>query len=668
MPAATEVPEQAPSVAREAGTAVAAVVVATALAYGWSLGFHLENAHNGLLGGSFTAVGLYVVRMRAQHREGRLLLATGGLHAGMFFARQYGLDDGTLPAASWVGWLGVWPLPLVIATAGWTFMAFPDGRLPSARWRAGVATMFAVASVLAVTSALWPVEYERMRLAAPHPLDVPGAEVAARFWEYGQPSSYLAFQVLWTVAIVVRMRRARGDELRQMRWLVYAVVLAALLLVGGLLLLGSPVLGLLALPLVPVAAGFAIVKLRLYDIDPVLNRSLVVGAMLLLITLAYVGIVVGVGALVPAGDRPLSLITTAAVAVVFEPLRRRAQRLADRVVYGLRTAPYEALSRLSAHLADAPQELLDAIAATVADAVGATRVVVWVGGKDHLVPQAWWPVRDDGDAPVALAGLGTPRCQVRPVLHRGSVRGAITVHKARGESLTSTEDRLLATLAAQTGLVIVQQHQAQELQATARRIVAAEDAARRRIERNLHDGAQQQLVTLGLELGALAEQAKASGNLAMADGVGSARARLMEATADLRELARGLHPMVLAESGLEPALAALADRSPVPVRLRVQMPDRLPGDVQATAYYLVSEALTNAARHSSASVVEVSVSEEAGGVRVEVVDDGRGGACVGAGTGLQGLADRLAAHGVELHVDSPPGGGGTRIRAVMPCR
>ena len=282
MPAATELPEQAPWVAREAGTAVAAVVVvvATALAYGWSLGFHAENAHNGLLGGSFTAVGLYVVRMRARHREGRLLLATGVLHAGMFFARQYGLDDGALPAASWVGWLGVWPLPLVIATAGWTFMAFPDGRLPSARWRAGVATMFAVASVLAVTSTLWPVEYDRMRLAAPHPLDVPGAEVAARFWEYGLPSSYLAFQVLWTVAIVVRMRRARGEVLRQTRWLVYAVVLAALLLVGGLLLLGSPVLGLLALPLVPVAAGFAILKLRLYDIDPVLNRSLVVGAML----------------------------------------------------------------------------------------------------------------------------------------------------------------------------------------------------------------------------------------------------------------------------------------------------------------------------------------------------------------------------------------------------
>ncbi len=194
MPTATEVSEQAPSVARETGTALVAVVVAVALAYGWSFGFFLDNAHNGLLGGSFTAVGLYVVRMRPRHREGRLLLATGVLHAGMFFARQYGLHEAGLPAASWVGWLGVWPLPLVIATAGWTLMAFPDGRLPSPRWRVAVVVMFAVAFVLAVASGLWPVEYARMGFVAAHPLDVPGGDVAARFWSYAQPASYVAFR------------------------------------------------------------------------------------------------------------------------------------------------------------------------------------------------------------------------------------------------------------------------------------------------------------------------------------------------------------------------------------------------------------------------------------------------------------------------------------------
>ena len=665
MSAATQVYDQAPPAVREAGAALVALLVATLVGYGWYLGFHVENVHNGLIAGSFTAVGLYVVRMRPRHQEGRLFVATGVLHAVKFFGRQYGLYEPALPAASWLGWVGVWPLPLAIALAGWTFMAFPDGRLTSLRWRVAVLTMMAVAVVLAMVSALWPVEYDRIGLAAPHPLHLRGAEAAGRFWLFAQ-FSYLLFQVLATIAVVSRMRRAQGDEVRQMRWLVYAVVMAVLLLVAGLLVFGSPVPGALAVALVPVAAGFAIYKFRLYDIDPVINKTLVVGAMLLLITTGYVVIVVGVGALVPADERVLTLVTTAAVAVAFEPLRRRAQLVADRLVYGRRATPYEALSQLSAHLEDAPQDLLDGIAATVANAVGATEVVVWVGGEERLVSQSWWPAPADEEGPVALAGLRVLRRHVRPIVHHGAVRGAITLRKPAGESLTASEDRLLADLVAQTGLVMMQQHQAQEIQAAARRIVTAEDAARRRIERDLHDGAQQRLVTLGLELGALVEQAKASGDMVMADRIGQTRAQLLEATAELRELARGLHPMVLAQSGLEPALWALVDRSDIPMRLHVDVAGRLPSEVEATAYYMVSEALANAARHSGASVVVVEVASVDGGLRVEVADDGRGGARRGTGSGLQGLADRLAALGAELYVVSPSGCG-TRISAVVPC-
>ena len=175
-------------------------------------------------------------------------------------------------------------MPLAIALAGWTLMAFPDGRLPSPGLRVAVVVMLVAAGVLAVVSALWPVEYDRIGLVAPHPLHLPGAEAAARFWEYAK-ASYVLFQLLWTVAVVGRIRRARGDEVRQMRWLVYAVVMAVVLLVAGLLVLGSPLPGLLVLPLIPVAAGFAILKLRLYDIDPVINKTLVVGAMLLVSSL-----------------------------------------------------------------------------------------------------------------------------------------------------------------------------------------------------------------------------------------------------------------------------------------------------------------------------------------------------------------------------------------------
>lgn len=651
--------------ARDAGAALVAVSVAILLGYGTYLGFHLENVHNGLVGGSFTAVGLYVVRMRPRHREAWLFVATGVLHAVMFFGRQYGLHHDALPGASWLGWVGVWPLPVAIALAGWTFMAFPDGRLPSRRWRLAAVAMMMVATVLSAVSALWPVEYDRIGLVAPHPVHLPGAGAAAQFWDYARVS-YLLFQVLWTVAVVARLRRARGDEERQLRWLVYAVIMTIVLLITGLLLFGSPVPGLLALPLIPTAAGFAILKLRLYNIDPVINKTLVVGAMLLVITAGYVAIVVGVGALVPADERVLSLVTTAAVALTFEPLRRRAQRLADRLVYGHRATPYQALSQLSAHLNDGPQALLDGIAATVASAVGAKEVILWVGGEERLVPQAWWPISVQAEVPATLASLSGPRWHVRPVVHHGTVRGALTLRKPASEPLTASEDRLLADLVAQTGLVLVQQDQAREIQAAARRMITAEDVARRRIERDLHDGAQQRLVTLGLGLGSLAEQAKANGDAATADRVKDARAQLLEATAELRELARGLHPMVLAQSGIEPALGTLADRSAIPVRLQVGVTGRLPGEVEATAYYVVSEALTNAARHSAATLVVVDVATGEGELRVEVTDNGRGGATPGTGSGLQGIADRVAALGAELHVDSPSGFG-TRISAVLPC-
>ncbi|MGH3645650.1 MAG: sensor histidine kinase [Micromonosporaceae bacterium] len=667
MAAAANAYDEAPSAVREAGLALVALVVAALVGSGWYLGFHLDNAHNGLFAASWTAVGLYVVRMRPRHREGWLFVATGTVHAVMFFGRQYGLHEGPLPGASWLGWIGVWPLPLALAVTGWMLMAFPDGRLLSRRWLYPAWGMVVVASLMATVSALWPTtDYDRIGLVAPHPFDLPAATAVARVWAYAQ-FNYLLFQVLWTFAIVVRLRRADGDEARQMRWLVYAVVMDLLLLVAGLVTLGSPVLALLGLPLIPVAAGFAILKYRLYDIDPVINKTIVVGAMLLLITAGYVALVMGVGAVLPVGEGWLALLATAVVAVAFEPLRRRAQRLADRLVYGRRATPYEALSRLSAQLDAAPEELLDGIAATVASAVGATEVIVWVGEEERLAPRAGWPDPGAGAEPAPLTGLAHgSRCHVRPVVHHGTVRGAITVRKPPGEPLTVTEERLLADLVAQTGLVIAQQEQAQELQAAARRIVTAQDTARRRLERDLHDGAQQRLVTLGLELGVLAERARASGDDLLADRAKDARAQLLEATADLRELARGLHPMVLAQAGLEAALGALADRSTIPVRLRVTVERRLPREVEATAYYLVSEALTNAARYSAAGVVTVEVATVGDGLRVAVADDGRGGARPGAGSGLQGLADRLAALGARLELDSPSGGG-TRIRTVLPC-
>ncbi len=654
--------DDAPSAAREATVALIALVVTGLVGWGWYLGFHVANAHNGLLALSFTAVGLYVVRMRPGHREALLFVAVGILHAVMFFGREYGSHDGPLPGAKWIGWVGVWPLSLAIALAGWTLMAFPDGRLLSPRWRVAVGVMLAMGFGLALVSALWPVDYDRTALVVLHPLDVPGADRAKTFWGRARVS-FLLFQVLWTMAVLARIHGARGDEARQMRWLAYAVVVDITLLTGGVVVADSPVPGLLALPLVPVAAGIAILKYRLYDIDPVINKTIVIGAMVLVITASYVAVVLGVGALVPAGRGVLWLVTTAAVAVVSEPLRRRAQRVADRLVYGHRTTPYEALSQLTSRIEGAPEELLAGIATTVANAVGAREVVVWVGGEERLVPAAAWPAAVDETAH-ALHEVFRPRWHVRSVAHHGDFLGALALRKPAGESLTAAEDRLLSDLVAQTALIIVQQRQAAQLQATARRIVTAEAAARRRIERDLHDGAQQRLVTLGLELGVVAERATA--DPALAARVREVRTQLLDATSELRELARGLHPTVLTEQGLEAALETLADRCPIPVKLSVVLDDRLSREIEATTYFLVSEALTNAARHSDARVASVCVAKADAGLSVEVADDGRGGAICTDGGGLQGVADRLAALGARLRLDSPVGGG-TRISTVLPC-
>jgi signal transduction histidine kinase len=618
------------------------------VAGGFGLGLHLGNLHNGLIAASFTAVGWYVIRKRPGNREGRLFLATGVAHAAMFFARQYGLHDGPLPGASWIGWLGVWPLPLVLVLAGVTLMSFPSGHLPSRAWRPVVGVLAAVGVTLALVSALWPVEYARTALVAPHPLNLPGGAGADAFYRVAGPVGYLLLQFTWAVCVIVRLRQARGDEVRQLRWFAYAVTVSAVVMVVGLVVWRSFIPGVLTVPLIAAAAGAAILKFRLYDIDPVINKSLVFGGMAAVVTLGYAALVTGIGRLVGGYSVVLSLIATAVVAVAFEPLRRRVQRLADRIVYGHRTSPYEALAWLSAPAGG----LLDGICATVADAVGAREVVLYTGPPESLRAVSVWP------ATTPLPSSEVPLGDGVPVLHDGRFRGAIAVRKGPGDALTGPEKRLVADLAAQAGLVL-------ELRATAQRLVAAGDAARRRLERDLHDGAQQRLVTVALELGAVVRLASDSGDAEVAARAEVVRTQLLEATAELREMARGLHPAVLTQDGLEAAVGFLADRSAVPVRLHVALDRRLPPAVEATAYFVISEGLTNVAKHAGAGLATVNASLTDAGLVVEVGDDGTGGAVVRAGSGLEGLADRLATIGARLVIDSGPGG--TRLTTVIPC-
>jgi signal transduction histidine kinase len=191
------------------------------------------------------------------------------------------------------------------------------------------------------------------------------------------------------------------------------------------------------------------------------------------------------------------------------------------------------------------------------------------------------------------------------------------------------------------------------------------DAERRRVERNLHDGAQQRLVNLSLALGIARAQVGTTSETEIAMALDEAAAELRLAVAELRELARGIHPVILSEAGLGPALASLADRSPIPVTVTAVPPDRLPPPVEETAYYVASEALANAAKHAHATTVSISARRLNGDLLVEVNDDGVGGANPN-GSGLRGLADRVAALDGQLRVHSPAGKG-TRITAELPC-
>jgi len=402
-------------------------------------------------------------------------------------------------------------------------------------------------------------------------------------------------------------------------------------------------------------------------------------------------VVVGLGHLMGLGvgsDPGLPLLATALVAVAFEPLRRRVQAWADHLVYGNRPAPYEALSRLSGELSRGGQdaELFRALASTVAEGIGAAEVTLWVGSRDELVLVASWPPRTGREpgldsAPTSLASLTAGgSSHVRPIENQGSVRGAVALTKVPGEMLTGSEARLLDDLVAQAGLVIdhvalgveLQQRlqqisvQAAELRAAARRIVAAQDEARMRIERDLHDGAQQRLVTLALSLQSVSERAASTGNDGLAGQVDLVRHQLSQALTELRDLARGIHPAVLTLEGLEAAVSFLAERAPLPVQVNLRLDHRLAQDVEVTAYFVVSEALTNAAKHAQASKIVVEGCLRDGQLWIQVTDDGRGGADGRRGSGLQGLVDRLATLGGHLTVSSPVGGG-TRLQAVIPC-
>jgi len=647
----------------------------------------------------YATLGVLIVR-RAANRIGWLMLGIGALLAVETVANGYGVagikHPGTLPAAPLVGLFAEWLfVPLFITLIG-TFLLFPDGRLPSPRWRPA-AWYFAVVAVLGMTG--FAIAPRLVRIPAPggsvlfpNPLGVASLGPVWSGLLLGTLTALglasLPLLAIVVAALVTRFRRGDPDVRQQVKWLAFAlaVMLAAQLLGplrdtgngGPLVIASNAVSAAVPLVVVPAVVTLAILKYRLYQIDVIINKAVKYGLLSAALIAVYAAIVVGIGTLAGYVGGPLLTVAAAvAIAVLFQPVRNRAQLLANRLVYGRRATPYQVLADFAQDMAGQPDAAatLDRMAALLAGATGATGVAVWIRVGDQLRPQAAWPAGSVATEPVPLADGALPDFEATravAVRHGNELLGTLTVVKPPDEPVSAAEESLLAHLASQTGLVLRNLRLTAELRATIddltasrQRLVRAQDEERHRIERNLHDGAQQQLVALSMLLRLLEDSAEDPGEVKhlavqLKDG-------LRAALEDLRALARGIYPPLLAEQGLGAALRAHADRVPVPVLLEADGIGRYRRDTEATAYFCILEALQNVAKYASASRATVALACPDGHLEFTVADDGVGfdAATTTTGTGLQGMADRLAAAGGSLRVRSAPGTG-TAIHGRLP--
>ncbi|MDP9226641.1 MAG: sensor histidine kinase, partial [Actinomycetota bacterium] len=322
------------------------------------------------------------------------------------------------------------------------------------------------------------------------------------------------------------------------------------------------------------------------------------------------------------------------------------------------------LTEFSERMADAyaTDDVLPRMARLLVDATGATSATVWLLLGSELRPAA-----SAGDAPalqaVSAPGGKLPQVSgdfVAEVNHQGGTLGALTVVMPANDALDSAREKLVRDLASQAGLVLRNVRLIEELKASRQRLVSAQDAERRRLERNIHDGAQQQLVALAIKIG-LARQltgrdpAKAN---ALLEQTGR---EVTEALEDLRDLARGIYPPLLADQGLAAALEVQAGKSPVATSVDANGIGRYPQEIETAVYFCCLEGLNNVVKYAKASSATLKLFERDGMLAFEVVDDGTGfdPASTGYGTGLQGMADRLEAIGGRLEVTSAPGAGST---------
>ncbi|MGQ0671088.1 MAG: histidine kinase [Actinomycetota bacterium] len=647
------------------------------------------------------AVGVFAYRKAPGHPTARRLLVAGSLYGlslgaesviGVGYA-AYGLFPGL-----WALNLATTSLDLLaLIVAARLFGLFPEGRYGRRYERVvlGALWVLAIAPIVIVLTGptlSFPHNAFASPPTVPSPFSIswlaPVGSVAAAI--YGARIQLL---FVGLVLLLLRFRRASAEQRQQIKWVLYAVaVMLALQVAGGLL----PISGLVSVstlnavspyltdPILTVtlaATVFALFRHRLLDVDLVIRKSLVYGTLWLLIGSVYVGIAAALG--IAAGDRlpiGVAIVITITATLGFQPARRRLERGASRLVFGQRLSGTEFLSRFGETLEHAFDvgELAPRIATAVREGLGLrwARIVLDLHGDGQLLEPA-------GAAGIGLDDPTTPEVVV-PLAHGGERLGAIECGPKEEGRLGPADHELLASVARQAALGVHNgrlaaelsarldeiRRQAEELSASRARIVHAQDHERRRIERNIHDGVQQEIVALIASLRLARNQLRRDPELADAT-LAELQHEARQTLDDIRELAQGIHPSVLSDRGLLEAIEARASRLPIGVAIEAE-PDlrdaRFAEEIEGAAYFLVSEGLANVLKHSSASRAVVRLSSVAGRLLAEVTDDGIGFVPAAAsGSGLTGLRDRVDAVGGTLRITSRPGKG-TRLIGDLPAR
>jgi signal transduction histidine kinase len=643
----------------------------------------------------YATVGALITSRQLGNRIGLLFSwvaasAAASLVAGAYASLAFERDLPLVVPGAWVGRVGS---AAMIGPLAFLFLIFPTGEPPSRRWGWLLRLMLVAYAVTIVLFALTPgplrAGFAEIPRTVQNPIGLPAS------WQGAIEASttvcgFVVFggAIFSVLSLVQRYRRASATERQQIRWLAFLgmfigayVLLVFIASVTGLVPENSSVANISFFVMIfavflgiPITCAVAILKYGLWDLDVVVKKT-VQYSVLLVASLAVIGILLTIPWLLAIGI-PREILPGVAiglvVAAVFSVLRPRAQRFANRVVYGKRSTPYEVLSEFSERVGEtySTEDVLPRMAQLLGEATGARVARVWLRVGGAMRSEASWPSEAPavGDVPVAgdeLPPFGDDRAfEVR---HQGDLLGALIVTEAADDPITAPKEKLARDMAAQAGLVLRNVRLIEDLRESRRRIVSAQDERARALERNIHDGAQQQLVALSVKL-RLAEGLAERDPSKVRALLGELQGQTNETLEDLRDLARGIYPPLLADRGLPAALESQARKSPVPVRIQPDGLSRYRPDVESAVYFCCLEALNNVAKYADASSVEIRLAQVDGELRFEVIDDGRGFDASGTthGTGLQGMADRLEAIGGSLEVRSAPDRG-TTISGTVPA-